>query len=321
MTTRVLLTGASGQLGWELHRCLVGLAHVVAPARQELDLASGDSLRRRVLEVRPDLVINAAGYTAVERAEEDEALACRINGEAVGMLADTCQSINAAMLHFSTDYVFPGTGETPWQPGDGTAPLSAYGRSKLAGEQALQQRKVPSWTIRTSWLYSARGTNFVLTLLGLLQQQPAVRVVNDQIGAPTWARSLAQATVAALMPALSGRVHVREHIGSTHGLYHLACSGETTWFGLAEHLRDRLRRFAPSRSVAAVLPVTSEQRGGKARRPANSRLDCSLFEQTFGVAMPRWDTALDLCLEDVFDRAGSVVRLASDAQPSPIGPS
>jgi dTDP-4-dehydrorhamnose reductase len=318
LTTRVLLTGASGQLGWELRRCLVGLAHVVAPARHELDLASGDSLRRRVLDVRPDLVINAAGYTAVERAEEDEALACRINGEVVGMLADTCQSINAAMLHFSTDYVFPGTGETPWQPGDGTAPLSAYGRSKLAGEQALQQRKVPSWTIRTSWLYSARGTNFVLTLLGLLQQQPAVRVVNDQIGAPTWARSLAQATVAALMPALSGRVPVREHIGSTQGLYHLACRGETTWFGLAERLRDRLLCFAPPLALAAVLPVTSEQYGGKARRPANSRLDCSLFEKTFGVAIPHWELALDLCLEDIFACAGPAARLAPGAQPLPI---
>ncbi len=318
MTTRVLLTGASGQLGWELHRCLLGLAHVVAPTRQELDLASGESLRRCVLNVRPDLVINAAGYTAVERAEEDEALACRINGKAVGMLADACQSINAAMLHFSTDYVFPGTGAAPWKPGDAAAPLSAYGRSKLAGEQALQQRKVPSWTIRTSWLYGARGTNFVITLLGLLQQQPAVRVVNDQIGAPTWARSLAHATVAALMPALSGRVPVRELIGSSHDLYHLGCRGETTWFGLAERLHDRLQRFAPALSLATVLPVTSEEYGSKARRPANSRLDCSLFEQTFGVAMPHWELALDLCLEEIFDRAGSALPLTSAAHAMPM---
>ncbi len=313
MTIRVLLTGASGQLGWELHRCLAGFAQVVAPARHELDLALGDSLRRCVLDLRPHLVINAAGYTAVERAEQEEALAWRINGNAVGVLANACRPVNAAMLHFSTDYVFPGTGAAPWKPGDATVPLSAYGRSKLAGEQALQQAKVPSWTIRTGWLYGARGTNFVLTLLGLLQQQPTVHVVNDQIGAPTWARSLAQATVAALMPALSGRVHVREHIGSTHGLYHLACRGETTWFGLAERVRDRLQRFAPALSLATVLPVTSEQYGGKARRPTNSRLDCSVFEQTFGVAMPRWDTALDLCLEDIFAGAGSVARLAPGA--------
>lgn len=302
MKPRVLLTGSTGQLGWELRRCLCGFADVVAPSRSECNLADADAVRRFVIATAPDLVVNPAAYTAVDRAEDEEAIALAVNATAVEALADAALQAGAAVIHYSTDYVFSGAGERPWHPDDEPKPLSAYGRSKRAGEQALVGSSVPFWIIRTSWLYAGRGHNFVLTMLRLLAERDVVRVVDDQVGAPTWVRSLAQATCAALLPAILRDGQVRQRVAATTGIYHLACGGQTSWHGLAAALRARLEQGG-SRPLARLIPIASREYPTRAVRPLNSRLDCERFDRVFGVAMPDWEDALTLCWQEVAERS------------------
>jgi dTDP-4-dehydrorhamnose reductase len=283
---KILLTGASGQVGHELRRSLAGLGDVRAPGRGELDLARPEQLRETVRTLRPQLIVNAAAYTAVDRAEAEAGLAWRVNAEGPGILAREAARIGAAMVHYSTDYVFDGGKEGAWREDDPPAPLNAYGRSKLAGEQAVAAAGGQHLILRTSWVYGMRGNNFLLTMLRLARERGQVRVVADQFGAPTWSRTIADTTAHVLAQAQGGG----EAWWSEHGgLYHLACQGRTSWHGFAEAI------MAQAGVACDVQAIASADYPAAARRPHNSVLDCTKLMAHFG-PIPDWRDALRLCL-------------------------
>lgn len=285
---KILLTGASGQVGYELERSLQILGEVVAPRRAAMDLSDPDQVRHTVRAVRPSLIVNAAAYTAVDRAESEPALAWRINAEAPAVLAAEARALGAAMIQFSTDYVFDGSKQGAWCESDQPAPLNVYGHSKLAGEQAVEQAGIAHLILRTSWVYSMRGNNFLRTMLRLARERGELRVVADQIGAPTWSRTIADTTARLLTAAdIGGHPWWDEH----SGLYHLACQGHTSWHGFAEAI------VAAAGLPCPVLPIASADYPQAARRPANSRLDCSRLISRFG-PIPDWETALSLCIAE-----------------------
>lgn len=283
---KILLTGATGQVGYELERSLQACGTVVAPPRAVADLADADQLRAVVRAVRPTLIVNAAAYTAVDRAESEPALAWRINAEAPAVLADEARALGAAMVHFSTDYVFDGSKAGPYTETDAPAPLNVYGQSKLAGEQAVAAAGIAHLILRTSWVYGMRGNNFLLTMLRLARTQSALRVVADQRGAPTWSRTIAGKTAHLLgLAQAGGHPWWDQH----SGVYHLACQGQTSWHGFAEAIMAGAGLSCP------VAPIASADYPQAARRPANALLDCDKLISRFG-PLPDWEQALILCL-------------------------
>lgn len=283
---KILLTGASGQLGHELRRSLAGLGEITAPGRDELDLARPGELSETVRRLRPQLIVNAAAYTAVDLAESEEQLAWRVNAEAPGILAQEAAQIGAAMVHYSTDYVFDGSKVGPWREDDRPAPLNAYGRSKLAGEQAVAAAGAQHLVLRTSWVYGMRGNNFLLTMLRLARERGKLRVVADQFGSPTWTRTIAGTTAHMLAQAKAGGAGWwREH----GGLYHLSCQGSTSWHGFAAAI------MAEAGISCEVEAIGSADYPAAARRPHNSVLDCSRLMAHFG-PIPEWRDALRMCL-------------------------
>jgi dTDP-4-dehydrorhamnose reductase len=291
----ILVTGACGQLGWELRRALAPLGPVRAVDVDEMPLEDTAAIRRLVRAVRPALCVNAAAYTAVDRAEEEAEAAMAVNGVAPAVLADEMKRLGGAIVHYSTDYVFDGSKGSPYDEEDAPRPLSVYGETKLAGEEGVRGSGVPHLILRTSWVYGARGRNFLRTMLGLMAAGRPLRVVNDQHGAPTWCRLLAEATALAL--AQTGAALRPEALEDFAGTYHLACTGATTWHGFAEAIRE----LAPGpvrAAAAAVAPVATAAYPAKAPRPANSRLDCGRFRDTFGLELPDWKDALRLVMED-----------------------
>lgn len=284
---KILLTGAGGQLGRELKRSLAALGEVVACDRRSLDLANADALRAAVRTLGPDLIVNAAAWTAVDKAESEEAAAHAINATAPGILAEEARRLGAILVHYSTDYVFDGGGNRPWAENDAPAPLSAYGRTKLAGEQAVIGVGGRHLILRTSWVFGLHGANFMKTMLRLAQGQDELRVIDDQIGAPTWTRHLADATALALAKP-----------DFPPGLYHLAAAGETSWHGYAEAIFAEAVRLGLLPRAPAVRRIASADFPLPAPRPANSRLDCSRFTRDFGLALPDWRTGLTDCLAD-----------------------
>lgn len=292
---RILLTGRSGQVGYELERSLQGLGEVVALDRAAMDLSNLDQVRETILGLRPALIVNPAAYTAVDKAESEPELAMRINGEAPAMMAEAARSIGAAMIHYSTDYVFDGSKPGPYAEDDATAPINVYGRTKLAGEQAIEASGIPHLIFRTSWVYGRRGHNFLLTMQRLARERDELRIVADQTGAPTWCRTIADTTahvVAALQcaPADAGLNAPRWREKS--GLYHLAAQGQTTWHGFAQ----TIVAHGSSSKKPLVLPITTRDYPLPARRPANSVLSCDKLMREF-CGLPAWDSALKLCLE------------------------
>jgi len=282
---KILLTGKNGQVGWELARALAPLGEVVAVDREGLDLAVPDRIVSVVRSVRPDVLINAAAYTAVDRAENETDAAYAINATAVAILAEEAKRVQALLVHYSTDYVFDGTKGAPYIEEDRPNPLNAYGRSKLAGEQAIRDSGGAHLILRTSWVYSARGRNFLLTIRRLLQEKEELRVVSDQIGAPTSARGLAQATAELL------RRHGAAALGDARGIYHATTSGSTSWHGFAREIA-RLERPDPP---ARIVPIASSEYPTPARRPKNSRLSSEKLLRRFGIALPRWEACLEAC--------------------------
>ncbi len=282
---KILLTGASGQLGWELERSLVVLGQVWAPASSVFNLAQPGSMVSVLREWRPDLVVNAAAYTAVDRAESEPELAMVINAHAPGVLAEECKRLDAMLLHYSTDYVFDGLRqELPYTEHDLKAPLNVYGRSKLAGEQAVQQAGCRHLILRCGWLYGTRRQNFVRRVGELLTTQPEVGVVDDQFGTPCWVRWLAEATVF-MLASRDWR-----DWSTRMGLYHLAPAGSVSRYELALAIRELTGGTGVPRAVSsAAYPLP-------ARRPGNSRLDCSRVEADFGLYRPDWRQQLELCL-------------------------
>ncbi len=282
---KILLTGKNGQVGWELARALAPLGEVIAFDRAGLDLAVPDRIVSVVRSVRPDVLINAAAYTAVDRAESEPGAAHAINAAAVAVLAEEAKRAQTLLIHYSTDYVFDGTKDTPYVEEDRPNPLNAYGRSKLAGEQAIHDIGGAHLILRTSWVYSARGKNFLLTIRRLLQEKKELRVVSDQIGAPTCARGLAEATVELL------RRQGAAALGDARGIYHATTSGSTSWHGFAREIARLERPESPAR----IVPIASSEYPTPARRPGNSRLSSEKLLRRFGVALPRWEVCLEAC--------------------------
>ncbi|HET7730378.1 MAG TPA: dTDP-4-dehydrorhamnose reductase [Usitatibacter sp.] len=291
---RVLLTGAGGQVGTEVARQLEGRARVLAPDRARLDLSDGAGIVRMVRDARPDVIVNAAAYTAVDRAESDEATAHAINAVAPGILAEEAKRCGALLLHYSTDYVFDGTKASPYLESDPVNPINAYGRTKLGGERAIAQAGCDHLVLRTQWVYGPHGGNFMLTMLRLAATRPELRVVDDQHGAPTSSRQLARLT-RALLAGAAGEISAAslERLRGAPGVYHATASGSTTWCGFAraifeERSRQPEVRFTPPR----VTPIPSSEFPTPARRPANSVLCCDKLEAALGVRIEDWRTGL-----------------------------
>ncbi len=293
--TRILVTGKNGQVGWELQRSLQCLGEVIAADRALFDLAQPETLTAKLDEIAPDVIVNAAAYTAVDKAESEEALATRVNGEAPGVIAAWAARRGALMLHYSTDYVFDGSGSSPWKPSDPPAPLSAYGRSKLAGELAISAAGGDYLVLRTSWVYAARGRNFLLTILRLAEERDELRVVDDQWGAPTSARLIADVTAQVIARA----VVERRAASFRSQIAHLTASGATTWHAFAAAILAAAKQAGRPVKTKSLAAIPSNAYPTPARRPHNSRLECTGLAQRFGITLPVWRAGLNLCFEEV----------------------
>ena len=297
---RILLTGKSGQVGFELQRSLAPMGEVVALDIEDLDLSSPDAIRAKVREIKPRIIVNAAAYTAVDRAESEPDVAMKINGIAPGVLAEEAKRLGALIVHYSTDYVFDGTKDAPYTETDAPNPLGAYGRSKLAGDQAILATGVSHYIFRTSWVYAARGQNFLRTMLRLGHERTELRIVDDQIGAPTWARFIAEITAQVLGKASGDWEQVKEN----GGLYNLTAAGATSWFGFAEAIFAEAKGSFGTR-VPKLLSIPTSEYPTPARRPLNSRLDHSKFVKTFSLEPSPWDVMLRACMCDVQGEIGN----------------
>ena len=291
---RILLTGVSGQVGGELLETLKPLGEVIAPLRAEMDLANAASVREMIRAVQPRWIVNSGAYTAVDKAESEPELAYAINAEAVKVTGEEARVLGAGVIHFSTDYVFDGSAGTPYEETDNPGPISVYGASKLAGEMALAESGAAHMIFRTSWVYGARGKNFLLTILKLAREREVLRVVADQHGAPSWSRDLAKMAAAVIRQceaATQGR-GLSEVIRDVGGVYHAAGAGETTWFGFATEAVRLLREKEPSVRLATIEAITTAEYPTPARRPVNSRMDCNRLRERFGWKMMDWKDSL-----------------------------
>jgi len=271
---KILLTGRNGQVGWELAGTLAAVGEVVALDRASLDLCDAAAIRRVVRELRPDIVVNAAAYTAVDRAESEADIASRVNGAAPGILAEEARRLGALLIHYSTDYVFDGEKDAPYTEGDRPNPLSSYGRSKLEGESAIRASGCRHLILRSSWVYSHRGQNFLRTILRLARERPELRVVDDQFGAPTSAITIARATAAILRDP------------RYEGLFHMSAGGSTSWHGFAQTILEH------ESLSTRLIPIPSKDYRSAARRPRNSVLDNSRLQATYGIVLDDWRAQL-----------------------------
>jgi dTDP-4-dehydrorhamnose reductase len=282
---RILLLGAGGQLGMQLKQALAGKVELTALGRADLDFAGAGAIRSAIQNANPEVVINAAAYTAVDKAESEPDLAHLVNAVAPGVIAEELVRTGGWIIHYSTDYVFDGSGTQPWMETDPTGPLGVYGQTKLDGELAVAATGCKHVILRTSWVYAAEGRNFLHTMLRLGREREQLKIVNDQIGAPTTAEALTEATLAVL-----SQLAARSEDASASGIYHLACAGETSWCGFA---RTIFTQFASRQKPPEVLPIPTEAYPTPAKRPRNSRLNCDKFTRQFGFQMPAWQDALD----------------------------
>ena len=284
---KILITGRHGQVSRELQLALADQADLLVLGQEQLNLAESAQIRAQVEALRPDLIINAAAHTAVDQAESEPELAFAINATAPGLLAEAAVQLGVPLIHYSTDYVFDGSKHAPYTEDDATAPLGVYGQSKLAGEQAIRATGAQHLILRTSWVYSLYGKNFLLTMQRLLQEREELRVVADQTGAPTWAGTIAQATAELV-------AHWRAGNPGPWGTYHLSGLGETSWFGFAEAIAEQLR--LQGKPCARLEAIPSSAYPTPAQRPLNSRLDCSRLQQAWNIRLPDWHAALLECL-------------------------
>jgi dTDP-4-dehydrorhamnose reductase len=297
---KILLLGKNGQVGWELQRSLAPLGDLVALDRSSAeadggcgDLGQPEALRDTALRLRPDVIVNAAAHTAVDKAESEPELARAINALAPGALAQAAQEVGALLVHYSTDYVFDGSGNAPWTERAATGPLSVYGQTKLEGEQLIEEACEHHLILRTSWVYAARGGNFAKTMLRLAKERERLTVIDDQFGAPTGAELIADVTAHAVR-------HVLRQPQDA-GIYHLAAAGETTWNGYARFVLDTARERQPDLPLMAreVAPVPTSAFPTPARRPLNSRLDTTHLCQTFGLTLPHWQQGVHRMLTEI----------------------
>ncbi|EKS9916166.1 dTDP-4-dehydrorhamnose reductase [Burkholderia multivorans] len=288
----ILLTGVNGQVGFELLRSLQGLGRVVACDRSMLDLSDLDQVRSVVRELKPSIIVNPAAYTAVDKAETDVDAARRLNADVPRVFAEEAARIGAALVHYSTDYVFDGIKEDAYVETDATNPQNVYGLTKLQGEQAIAAAGCAHLILRTSWVYGRRGKNFLLTMLKLGSERPELRVVADQIGAPTWSKTIATATSHIVAQALAA--DGADWWAQRSGVYHFASAGATSWHGFAEAIFANVL----GERVPKVVPILASEYPVPAKRPSNSRMALGKLTETFGLRMPAWDDALRLCLSE-----------------------
>ena len=307
MRPRILLTGKTGQVGSELHRLLPKLSEVIAPERNELDLREPAKIREIMRSIKPQVIINAAAYTAVDAAEADEGNASAVNAEAPRLLALEAKQLGALLVHFSTDYVFDGTKKTPYLETDSPNPLNAYGRSKLAGEQAIRDSGATHLIFRTSWVYNTHGRNFLLTILRLATQREELKIVDDQVGAPTCALDLAEVTTGIVARVIAADSDSEIALPQIAGTYHMTAAGQATWHEFAKAILEEAGRAPHNLPWLAsatqghpllarrVLPISTEELRSPTRRPAYSVLSNALLRQTFSIAVSNWRTQLQRC--------------------------
>ena len=307
MRPTILLTGKTGQLGSELHRLLQKLGEVIAPDRNALHLREPEKIREIMRSVKPQLIINAAAYTAVDAAETDEANASAVNTEAPRLLALEAKRLGALIVHFSTDYVFDGTKKTPYLETDSPNPLNAYGRTKLAGEQAIRDSGAAHLIFRTSWVYNTHGRNFLLTILHLATQREELKIIDDQVGAPTCALDLAEVTVGIVARVIAAAPKSKLALPQVAGTYHMTAAGQTTWHEFAKAILEEAGRVPQNPAwltsttkghpllARRVLPISTEEFRSPTRRPAYSVLSNALLRQTFGSTLPNWRAQLQRC--------------------------
>jgi dTDP-4-dehydrorhamnose reductase len=285
---RIVLFGKNGQVGWELHRLLPKLGDVIALGREDADISNIQAVQKTLNEIKPDLVINASAYTDVDRAEKEPELAMKVNAQAPAAMAETARKLGAVFIHYSTDYVFDGRHDTPYTEDEPANPLNVYGKSKLMGEKNIDQAGGAYFILRTSWVYSMRGNTFVNKVLGWARTNKTLKIVNDQISNPTWARALAEATVLLIS---KNKDNLYDVIHAGHGIYHLAGSGYTSRFEWAKQIlasaSDRTDLL-----VQSIEPVSSDEFPLPAARPLFSALDCSKFTRTFDIRLPDWEESL-----------------------------
>jgi dTDP-4-dehydrorhamnose reductase len=287
---KILLIGKHGQVAWELQRTLAALGDVVVVGRADLNFSDVPAVRHFVAEVRPQVIVNAAAYTAVDKAETERELCHQINATLPGVLAEEAKKLGALLVHYSTDYVFDGTKQSPYVETDSTNPLGTYGASKLAGEQAVQSAGADHLIFRLCWVYGARGQNFMLTMQRLAREREKLRVVRDQIGCPTWSRMIAEATALAIKQVLAGSER------STYiGTYHLAANGLTSWHGFASRIIELMPEA--ERKCREVEAINTAEYPTPAQRPAYSVLNCDKLEQTFRLRLPDWGRSLRQVLD------------------------
>jgi dTDP-4-dehydrorhamnose reductase len=300
MRPLILLTGKNGQVGYELERLLPSVGDVIALDRGQLDLSKPRDIRKKIGEIRPHLIVNAAAYTAVDLAESDIAAAQAINADAPAVIAQEAKKIGAGLLHYSTDYVFDGLKKSPYEEEDIPNPESVYGKTKLAGEQGIREAGVPHLILRTAWVYATRGRNFLLTVLRLASQREELKIVNDQFGAPTWCREIARATTSILEHQSRARAEA-PRLEEVSGTYHITAAGITTWFGFAQAILTEASTEFPwvtaatngkSLITSRIVPIPTAEYPTPALRPSYSVLSNLRLKQTFGVQLPDWRTLL-----------------------------
>jgi dTDP-4-dehydrorhamnose reductase len=290
--TTILLTGKTGQVGWELQRTLAPLGRLISLGRGEMDHANPDSIRSAIRGTRPDIIVNAAGYATVDKAESESALVTQINAVAPGILAEEAKRIGAPLIHYSTDFVYDGLLGRPYTEDDAPNPVNVYGKSKLAGERAIQAVGGMHLILRTSWVYSARGSNFVLAILRLAREKPLLQVVSDQVGSPSWARALAESTTELLRN--------RHTLESHTGIYHLSATGKVSRYEFATAIIRIMKEVSRMRDGwASVVPITSDQYPLPARRPFSPVTSKDKCKRVFGVEMTDWKIQLESFLREL----------------------
>ncbi|MBI2294729.1 MAG: dTDP-4-dehydrorhamnose reductase [Betaproteobacteria bacterium] len=305
--TRILVAGKTGQVGSELRIALAPLGTLIHLDRRQMDLCNPDSMRDAIRNAKPDIILNAAGYTTVDKAESEPDLAMQVNGIAPGIMAEEAKRAGALLVHYSTDYVYDGELDRLYTEDDAPNPVNAYGRSKLAGERAIQEAGGAHLILRTSWVYSARGTNFVLTILRLAREKPELSVVNDQAGSPTWARALAEATADLLRR--------KDLILKNTGIYHLSAAGHTSRYEFAKAIIRIMRGVSGvTDGWASVKPITSDRYPLPAKRPCNPVTNKDKIKRVFGIEMPRWEDQLRAFLAGLSGAANRERRMGSGKQ-------
>jgi dTDP-4-dehydrorhamnose reductase len=305
LALNIVVIGRDGQIAWELRRCQSAIGSIVALGRPEIDLSRPDSIREMFRRLHPNVVINAAAYTAVDQAETEPDLVMKVNAEAPGIIAEEAKRCDALFINYSSDYVFDGSKSLPYTESDEAGPLNVYGASKLAGERFVQAAGGSYLIFRTSWVFGTRGKNFLRTMLNLISTRDEVKVVDDQIGAPTWSREIARAALhvleqlAAEAPA-AGRFRAAQFLADRQGIYHMTSAGSVSWFGFANAIQEEMKLRCPEgQRLARIVPISSEQFPAAAARPKNSRLSNEKLGGIFGVELPPWRALLTQAIDEI----------------------